>query len=166
LVESKESDLMAENVVDFCTLLQQYHQADKLQRDFQPLAYRVGYHAPCRGLALSVSMASDALPAEQLLVLIPGLEVHRIERGCCGMAGLWGFQQKNYRHSIQIGIPLFRALRQSEIDFGVSDCNACCSQMAHGSRKRAIHPIQLLAAAYGFAPKELGAGTHAVPRLD
>jgi Fe-S oxidoreductase len=134
--------------------LEQYHQANKLQEDFQPLSFRVGYHAPCRGLAMSVSMASDEMPAEKLLRLIPGLEVQRIERGCCGMAGLWGFQQKNYRHSIQIGIPLFRALRQAEIDFGVSDCNACCLQMTHGSKKHALHPIRLLAAAYGFAPQE------------
>ena len=155
LFDHRESDLMAENVVDFCTLLQQYQQAYKFMGGLQPLPYRVGYHASCRGLATSVSRVSDAMPAEQLLRLIPGLEVHRIERGCCGMAGLWGFQQKNYRHSLQIGIPLFRALRQPDIDFGVSDCSACCSQMAHGSKKRAIHPIRLLAAAYGFAPKEL-----------
>jgi Fe-S oxidoreductase len=92
------------------------------------------------------------MPAETLLRLIPQLEVQRIERGCCGMAGLWGYQQKNYRHSVQIGIPLFRALRESEIEMGVSDCCACCAQMEHGSRKRAIHPIRLLAMAYGFLP--------------
>jgi glycerol-3-phosphate dehydrogenase subunit C len=80
------------------------------------------------------------------------LEVDRIEKGCCGMGGLWGFQQKNYRNSLQIGIPLFRALRQPDIDFGVSDCIACCSQMAHGTKKRAFHPIRLLAAAYSLAP--------------
>jgi FAD/FMN-containing dehydrogenase/Fe-S oxidoreductase len=152
LVDDKDSDLMAENVVDFCTLLYQYHQADKLQREFRPLPYRAGYHAPCRGLATSVSMTSDTMPAEKLLRLIPGLEVHRIERGCCGMGGLWGFQQKNYRHSLQIGIPLFRALRQPEIDFGVSDCNACCLQMEYGTKKSAVHPIRLLAVAYGFLP--------------
>ena len=92
------------------------------------------------------------MPAEKLLRLIPELDVRRVERGCCGMAGLWGVQQKNYRHSLQIGIPLFRALRQPEIDFGVSDCLACCLQMEHGSKKRAFHPIRLLATAYGFLP--------------
>ena len=152
LVDSNELKLMAENVVDFCSFLQQYHQIGKLQKDFQSLSYRVGYHAPCRSLAISVSRATDSTPAETLLRLIPDLDVQRIERGCCGMAGLWGIQQKNYRHSLQIGIPLFRALRPLEIDFGVSDCNACCMQMEHGSKKRAFHPIRLLAVAYGFLP--------------
>jgi Fe-S oxidoreductase len=101
---------------------------------------------------MSASLATDATPAENLLRLIPDLDVQRVEQGCCGMAGFWGLQQKNYRHSLHIGIPLFRALRRPEIDFGVSECNACCLQMAHGTRKQAIHPIRLLAAAYGLLP--------------
>jgi Fe-S oxidoreductase len=154
VVNSRDTELMEENVVDFCSFLFQYHQADKLRNDFQSLPFRAGYHAPCCGLAASASLATDTMPAERLLRLIPDLEVKRIERGCCGMGGLWGFQQKNYRQSVQIGAPLFRALRSPDIDFGVSECSSCCSQMAHGSRKRAHHPIRLLAAGYGFLPVE------------
>ena len=150
MIDREEADLLAENVFDFCSFLYQHYQSGGLQEDFKSISYCVGYHAPCRGLVLSASLATDVMPAEKLLHLIPGLDVRRVERGCCGMSGLWGIQQKHYRHSLQIGIPLFRALRQPEIDFGVSDCSACCSQMVHGSRKRAFHPIRLLAAAYGF----------------
>ena len=152
LIDVRESELTADNVIDFCSLLEQWHRSGKLQQNFQRVPCRVGYHAPCCGLALSASLATDTMPAEKLLRLIPDLDVQRIERGCCGMGGLWGFQQKNYRHSVQIGIPLFRALRRAEIDLGVSDCCACCSQMEHGSQKRAIHPIRLLAVAYNFLP--------------
>ena len=154
LVDRDDADLMEENVTDFCSLLLRYHLEGKLRIDFRSLPFRVGYHAPCSGLAISASLATDSMPAETLLHLIPSLELQRIERGCCGMGGLWGFQQKNYRHSLQTGTPLFRALRKPEIAFGVSDCNACCSQMAHGSRKRAHHPIRLLAAGYGFLPAD------------
>lgn len=161
LVDSGEADLLGDNVIDFCSFLLQCHQWGELREDFQPLPYRVGYHAPCCGLALSASLATDAMPAEKLLRLIPDLDVQRIERGCCGMSGLWGFRQKNYRHSLQIGSPLFRVLRQQEIDFGVSECSMCCSQMAHGSRKPAFHAIRLLAAAYGFlsVPNSILSGT-------
>ena len=152
LLDHQESEMMAENVFDFCSFLLRHYRAGKLQENFQQIPYRVGYHAPCRELAISGLLTTDVTPAEKLLNLIPDLEVKRIERGCCGMSGLWGAQQKNYRHSLQIGTPLFRALRQPEIDFGVSDCNACCLQMAHGSRKRALHPIRLLAVGYGFLP--------------
>jgi Fe-S oxidoreductase len=150
LPDHKDSGLTAENVFDFCSFLLHCHQRGKLREDFRSVPHKVGYHAPCRGLSISASLATDEMPAEKLLRLIPDLEVQRIERGCCGMSGFWGAQQKNYRHSLQIGIPLFRALRQPEIDFGVSDCNACCSQMAQGSRKRAVHPIRVSAEAYGL----------------
>jgi Fe-S oxidoreductase/FAD/FMN-containing dehydrogenase len=150
LVDGAESGLVAENVIDFCSFLLQRYHLEKLRKDFQSLPYRVGYHAPCSGLALSVAMATDTMPAERLLHLIPDLMVQRMEQGCCGMAGLWGFHQENYHHSLRIGTPLFRALRLPEVDFGVSDCSMCCLQMTHGSRKPAIHPIRLLAAADGF----------------
>ena len=152
LMEYKESELTTENVFDICTFLWRRHQRGKFRDEFQPIPHRIGYHAPCRGLALSASLATDATPAENLLRLIPDLDVQRVEQGCCGMAGLWGMQQKNYRHSLHIGIPLFRALRRPEMDFGVSECNACCVQMTHGTRKQAVHPIRLLAVAYGFLP--------------
>ena len=149
-VGSEDSELLAENVTDFCLFLLQHHRSGKLVRDFQPLLYRVGYHAPCSALAMSASLTTDVMPVEKLLRLVPGLGVQRVERGCCGMSGLWGFQRKNYRQSLHIGIPLFRVLRPPDIDFGVSDCMSCCSQMSHGSRKSAFHPIRLLALAYGF----------------
>ena len=152
LADDTESELMSENVIDFCSFLEQYHCADKLRQDFLPLPYCVGYHAPCCGLALSTSIVADTMPAERLLRLIPDLEVRRIECGCCGMGGLWGFHQGHYRQSLQIGTSLFRALRLPEIVFGVSDCGACCLQMAYGSKKRAYHPIRLLAVSYGLLP--------------
>ena len=152
LIEREELDLLSENVVDFCSFLLQYHRSGKLRRDFQPLLYRIGYHAPCSGLSLSASLATDVMPAERILRLIPGLGLERLERGCCGMGGLWGFKQQNYRHSLQIGFPLFRSLRSLEIDFGVSECMSCCVQMLHGSRKPAVHPIRVLAVAYDFIP--------------
>jgi len=152
LIDSKDAELITEHTTDLCSFLYHYHQVGKLREDFQPISHRVGYHAPCCGLAGSVSITMDSTSAEKLLRLIPDLDVNRIERGCCGMAGFWGFQQKNYRQSLQIGTPLFRALRLPNVDFGVSDCSACCMQMAHGSKKPALHPIRLLAIAYGFLP--------------
>ena len=152
LIDTEEVDLLSGNVVDFCAFLLQHHREGKLQRDFQPLLYQVGYHAPCCGISLSSSLTVDMMPTERILRLIPGLGIERIEQGCCGMGGLWGFNQKNYRHSLNIGMPLFRTLRLPEIDFGVSECMSCCSQMSHGSKKPAVHPIRLLAVAYDFLP--------------
>ena len=53
--------------------------------NFQPLNLVLGYHLPCHLRALEVGS-----PGEDLLRLIKGVDVRRIERGCSGMAGMWG----------------------------------------------------------------------------
>ncbi len=47
----------------------------------------------------------DGEPGPKLMSLIPGLNVHNVNRGCSGMAGTWGLHQKNYRNSLRIGWP-------------------------------------------------------------
>ncbi len=79
--------VVAANTTEACTYLWQLHQQGKLQLDLKPLAAAVGYHQPCHIRALGVGS-----PSENLLRLIPGMAVQRIERGCSGMAGLWGLK--------------------------------------------------------------------------
>lgn len=158
VVDDIDAALVMSNVVDFCTFLFQRHGEGKLKRDFIPLNRTTAYHAPCRAISITTQCVAAPTPAEELLRLIPELTVHRIEQGCCGLAGVYGLKLKNHRHSVQIGLPLFRELRKPEFDFGATDCNACRMQMQHGTRKQVHHPIRLLAAAYGFAPLENESG--------
>ena len=155
IVDDIDAALLTTHVVDFCDFLWQRHLAGKLRVDFRPISRTVGYHAPCRSISKTNRRFDLPTRAEELLRLIPKLDVRRIEQGCCGMAGLFGFNQKNYRRSIQIGMPLFKELRKPEIDLGVSDCSACLLQMQHGTKKPALHPIRILAAAYDLAPEIL-----------
>ncbi|GHT16901.1 oxidase [Planctomycetales bacterium] len=155
VVEDEDTETLSKYVTDFCGYLWELYGNERLKLDFKPLPFCAGYHVPCRSMSMLSCRIGEPIPAEKLLRLIPALNVCRIERGCCGMAGMFGFKKKNYRRSLQIGTPLFQALRQTEIDFGVSDCNSCCLQMSHGSNKPAIHPIRLLAAAYGLTTETL-----------
>ncbi|GHT34468.1 oxidase [Planctomycetales bacterium] len=154
--EGDNTDLVSANITCFCTFLYRLHRQGKLNTDFKPLPALAGYHAPCRLIAMTAKNTCEPVPAEQLLRLIPQLEVRRIEQGCCGMAGIYGLKQQNHRHSLQIGLQLFRALKSEDIDFGVSDCSSCLLQMRHGvPEKEMVHPITLLAAAYGFKECQL-----------
>ncbi len=150
VADSVDFDLLRTHVTDFCEFLLKRHQAGQMRLDFAPVAKTVGYHAPCRSISRTTRWVASPTAAEELLRLIPELDVRRLECGCCGMAGIFGLQRKNYRRSLRIGRELFRALRDSAIDCGVTDCNSCRMQMEHGSRKAALHPIRLLATAYGF----------------
>jgi Fe-S oxidoreductase len=72
------------------------------------------------------------------------------------MAGTWGLKAANYERSLAAGRRMLDELRQPRILFGSTECSACRLQMQEGSGKRALHPVQYLAHAYGLLP-EIGA---------
>ena len=113
-----------------------------------PLPTTLGYHIPCHVKALEVGT-----PGENLLGLIPGLQLERLEKGCSGMAGLYGMQRRNYRNSLRAGLPLLTAVRTGSFLVGTTECSACKIQMEQGSAKPTVHPIKLLAFAYGLMPE-------------
>ena len=118
LIDDNDSRTVAANTSEACDYLWKLHQQGKLQLDFKPLPATLGYHQPCHLRALSKSA-----PSENLLRLIPGLAVERIDRGCSGMAGLWGLKRENYRTSIRAGWGLIARLRAAELQAGVTECS-------------------------------------------
>jgi len=69
------------------------------------------------------------------------------------MAGTFGLSAKNYRTSLRIGRALIGRLRDPNLHAGTTECSACKMQMAQGTTKPTIHPIKLLAYAYGLMPE-------------
>jgi len=148
LAGDHDAELVAENTKEACHYLWGWHQRGKLQLDFTPLATAVGYHVPCHLKALEVGN-----PAENLLKLIPGLQVQRLEKGCSGMAGMYGIQRRHYRNSLRAGLSLLTAVRTGSFDVGTTECSTCKIQMEQGTSKPTIHPIKLVAMAYGLMPE-------------
>lgn len=147
LTDDDEARVVAEHTSDACHYLWRLHQQGKLQLDFRPVSLSLGYHMPCHLKALEVGS-----PGENLLRLIPGLSVTPIERGCSGMAGTYGLKRENYRNSLRAGWGLISALRAAPVQAGASECSTCKMQMEQGTTKPTLHPIKLLAHAYGQLP--------------
>ncbi len=148
LLDESEAKLVAENTTDACSLLLQLHQSGDLELDFAPTSVHVGYHLPCHQRVFTKDP-----PAVKLLKLIPGLTVEWIEKGCSGMAGTWGLKSKNYMRSLKIGFGLINAVRDSTIIAGTTECSTCKIQMEQGTVKPTVHPIKILAKAYGLMPE-------------
>jgi FAD/FMN-containing dehydrogenase/Fe-S oxidoreductase len=144
--------LVSSNVIDFCDFLYRLYKLGGLSLDFRSIHLTIGYHAPCRAIVNTVGRLDEPTPAEEVLRLIPELEVRRIERGCCGMAGVFGLKIRNYHRSMQIGLPLAKELRAVDIDVGVTDCMSCKLQLEQSTNKKILHPITLIAAAYQLIP--------------
>ena len=81
------------------------------------------------------------------------MRVQPLEKGCSGMAGLWGVKRENYRASLRAGLELISAVRDGPFQIGMTECSTCKMQMEQGSTKPTIHPLKLLALAYGLMPE-------------
>jgi len=102
---------------------------------------RIVYHGHCHQKA-EVGTAATL----RLLRLIPGAEIIELDAGCCGMAGSFGFEDEHYEVSMTVGDDrLFPAIR-AELDSTIIAATgvSCRQQIAHGTSRPAIHPIELV----------------------
>ncbi|MGQ9605562.1 MAG: FAD-binding protein [Thermogutta sp.] len=147
LLEDEDSRLVARNTSDLGDYLWRLHLSGRLQLDFTPVTRALGYHEPCRLRALG-----RGTPGAKLIQLIPGLTVVRTHEACSGMAGTYGLMRENFRTSLRAGWGLINMLRDPSLEGGVTECSTCKIQMEQGTAKPTLHPIKLLAAAYGLFP--------------
>ena len=86
----------------------------------------------------------------EMLRLIPGIEVHVIPSGCCGMAGSFGYEKEHYEVSMAIGeMVLFPAVRKATEDGAkqvivAAPGTSCRQQILDGTGVKALHPIEVL----------------------
>ncbi len=151
--DDPDAKIVFANTTDFCSYLANATKRGRFDRGaLRPISATVGYHAPCRSIALSGAALSAPTAAQELLAAIPELNVRRLERGCCGFANYSGFTKKRYMESLRLGTRLFLAMRDPEVDFCVSECSFCNLQLAQGVAKPTAHVIKLLAASLGLYP--------------
>jgi FAD/FMN-containing dehydrogenase/Fe-S oxidoreductase len=145
LLDDEEVPRVAAATCDAMTYLWELHRQGRLRLDFRPVPSRLLYHAPCHS-----RIVGAVTPAEHLMRLIPGLVVEPADRGCSGMAGTFGLAREHYRTSIRVGLGLVSAMRGGGVEAGATECSACRIQMEQGTTKPAVHPVKVLARAYGL----------------
>ncbi|MCC6509465.1 MAG: anaerobic glycerol-3-phosphate dehydrogenase subunit C [Pirellulaceae bacterium] len=151
LLDNEDTRLIAAHTSECCSYLWQMHLQNELELDFRPLNMSVLYHEPCHSRILDARR-----PALELIKLIPGIQLLDANAGCSGMAGTWGLKQENFRTSLRIGRGLMSAVKETPAQLGITECTACKLQMEQATTKPAVHPVALLAYAYGSMP-QLGA---------
>jgi Fe-S oxidoreductase len=148
LDNDEDAIAVAQHTQEACHYLWQLHQRGGLKLNFQPQRISVGYHVPCHLRALGIGA-----PGENLLRLIPGVRVNRLEKGCSGIAGMWGIDRDNYRASLRAGLELMSTVRDGPFQIGVTECSTCKLQMEQGTTRPTVHPVKLIALAYGLMPE-------------
>jgi FAD/FMN-containing dehydrogenase/Fe-S oxidoreductase len=102
---------------------------------------RVMFHGHCHQKALAGTAATTAL-----LRSIPGADVIEVDAGCCGMAGSFGFEAEHYELSMSIGeLRLFPAIRAEAQNTIIAATGVSCrQQIAHGTGRPALHPLEIV----------------------
>ena len=84
---------------------------------------------------------------ELSLLRATGADVEMLDAGCCGMAGPFGFEKKNYDISQTLServlLPVVRAATEDTIL--VSNGFSCREQISQNSSRRAVHIAEVLA---------------------
>jgi glycerol-3-phosphate dehydrogenase subunit C len=121
-----------------------------LNTDFEAVHRRLAYHAPCHLKSQGIGR-----PWLRLLRAIPGMEIEEIKADCCGMSGTYGFKKEKYSISMNIGKELFDGIAAYNPEMAVTECGSCQMQIEHGTGLKALHPAEILYAAYQGAAKAM-----------
>jgi glycerol-3-phosphate dehydrogenase subunit C len=118
-----------------------------------PLGGAVTLHLACHARAQNMGAK-----AAEMLRLVPEAQINVIER-CSGHGGSWGVMKENFETAIKIGRPVARQALHEPTPFLASECPLAGMHIRQGMQRlanegipeRSLHPIELLARAYGVA---------------
>jgi len=144
-----DASLVAEFTYDFNEFLRTLWEKDQLHTSgLTPIPLKLAYHQPCQYRAHRVGN-----PAVEILSIIPELEIEDSHADCCGIAGTYGYKKEKYEISMAVGSALFDFVLDVGGPLAVCDSETCRWQISHGTGIPSIHPVELLAAAYGGKPE-------------
>jgi glycerol-3-phosphate dehydrogenase subunit C len=134
------AEALAKRVCDVQEYIFNLEEVRMGQLKFKRSSATIGYHLPCHQRVQNLNQA-----AMNVLTLIPGLSVTEIDRGCCGISGTFGQKKKTYNYSMETGREMFNAIEEKENTMICTECGPCKMQIVHGTQKKTVHPIALLA---------------------
>jgi Fe-S oxidoreductase len=69
------------------------------------------------------------------------------------MAGAFGLTREHFQTSLRIGEGLMQEMQNPDLALGVTECSSCKLQMEQSVEIPTVHPLKLLAIAYGLMPQ-------------
>jgi FAD/FMN-containing dehydrogenase/Fe-S oxidoreductase len=117
-------------------------EAGRLQLPLGPVASKALVHGHCHQKSFGAFK-----PVEQVLRLVPDLDVETIESSCCGMAGAFGYGADTYQTSMEMAeLSLLPAVRRAHAAaLIVADGTSCRHQIKDGAGRHALHVARVLA---------------------
>jgi Fe-S oxidoreductase len=144
-----DARLVAECTLDAAEHLVTLHKGEGTSLDLHltgPVPETVTYHAPCHLRAQNIGLRSrDLLKAMGAKVTVVA--------ECSGIDGTWGYRAEHYDASRQVARKMAAAIEKAGGDVVAGDCHLANGGIVQETGRQPIHPVSLLARAYGI-PEE------------
>lgn len=145
-VGNDDARLVAAHTFDSSEYLMKVHKGEgtTLDTDFNgQVPGTVTYHTPCHLKAQNIGLKSRDL------IKLTGAKVKLVQQ-CSGIDGMWGLRAENTDISIPIARKLGDEIRKAAGDVVAGDCNLANTAIAEQTGDMPLHPLQLIARAYGI----------------
>ena len=149
-VGGPDAELVAASTYDAAEYLMKLHRADgtALDTDFRGAhPATVTYHLPCHLKAQGIGSTSRDL------IRLTGAKVTVVQQ-CSGIDGMWGLRAENTDISVAVAERLGDEIMRAAGEVVAGDCQLANTAIAEQTGQLPVHPLQLLARAYGIAPEE------------
>ena len=146
-VGGADAQLVAAHTFDAAEYLMKVHKADgtTLNTDFQGhVPATVTYHTPCHLRAQNIGLKSRDL------IKLTGAKVTLVQQ-CSGIDGTWGLRAENADISVPIARKLAEQIRTANGEVIAGDCHLANTAIAEQTGREPVHPLQLIARAYGIS---------------
>jgi FAD/FMN-containing dehydrogenase/Fe-S oxidoreductase len=144
LVPGEEAEAIAANAMTLDMFLLREAEEGGLDLHFDGTPRHILFHGHCQQKATFGTESTL-----QMLEMIPNCSVEEVDSGCCGMAGSFGYEKEHYELSIQLAeMSLAPAVRAAPEDTIICATGTSCrEQILHTTQRRALHPVEVMAAA-------------------
>ncbi len=153
-VGGADAELVAQHTYDASEFLMKIHKEDKdaggegLDQDFSgAVPETTTYHAPCHLRAQNMGLKSRDL------IKLTGTKI-TLAAECSGIDGTWGLREENMAESRKVASKLTRAIENADSEAVAGDCSLANGGITLETGISPVHPLTLVARAYGISEDE------------
>jgi anaerobic glycerol-3-phosphate dehydrogenase C subunit len=144
-IPGEDTEMVAARTFDALEYLFRMKRSGKLNTEFKHEPGKLAYHMPCH-----LKYQAIGRRTLDLIKTIPGAEITFVDKGCSGHSGSWGMRKEFYDEGMKVGKNLFEGVKQLEGARVVTECHLAGFQIEQGTGRAAMHPIEVVAEAYGL----------------
>jgi Fe-S oxidoreductase len=150
-VGGPDATLVAEHTYDAAEYLMKLHKGEGTSLDTEfpgDVPASVTYHTPCHLRAQNIGLKSRDL------MKLTGTKITLVQQ-CSGIDGMWGLRAENEELSFPIGKKLGAEIDRIGGEVVAGDCHLANGVIIEQTGRTPVHPIQVVARAYGIAEEPL-----------